>query len=151
MDSQRNFAALQVLARRLATPIRLDILIVDPDRDGARMLAQALRREHAVAVVGTVEAALRAIAVRVPTILVTALALPDGSGLKLIETLRAGPTTRHVLLVALAERPSVNDKIAVFQAGADDCLVKPVDPRAFADHLRRLSSFRQVLGTSEPR
>jgi DNA-binding response OmpR family regulator len=151
MDSQRNFASLQVLARRLATPIRLDILIVDPDRAGARMLAQTLRREHAVAVVGTAEAALCAIEARVPTILVTALVLPDGSGVRLIETLRSGPTTRHVLLVALAERASVSDKIAIFAAGADDCLVKPIEPRAFADHLRRLSSFRQVLGTSDPR
>jgi DNA-binding response OmpR family regulator len=146
MGTQRDFSFLQMLARRSFTPTRLRVLIVDPNLTSAQALTSALGREHTVAVVGTAEAALRSIDAHLPTILVTELDLPDISGLELLAALRTRPTTRHVLLLALTRRTSVQDKVMAFQAGADDYLVKPVDPYVFAEHIQRLSRFRQILG-----
>jgi DNA-binding response OmpR family regulator len=150
MSIQRDISFLQLLARRLFTSVRLHVLIVDPNLNGAYALASALGSEHSVAVVATAEAALRAIEMQMPTILVTELDLPDHSGLELLAATRARPVTHNVLLLALSRRSSVQAKVAAFQAGADDYLVKPVAPRVFADHILRLSRFRQVLGAAVP-
>src|SRR5690348_838438 len=139
MGTQRDYTFLQRLAQRLFTPTAHYMLIVDPDLSGAQRLASGLGRRHSVAVVGSAQEALHAIALRAPYILVTELDLPDVSGLELIAAVRARPATRNVVLVAVTRRTAaVRDKIAVFQAGADDCLVKPLDPQMFAEHIEHL-------------
>jgi len=145
VGTQRDTTFLQKLARRLAAPTRMRVLIVDPDLAGAQLLADALRERQVATVAGSFAAALAAISAERPTLVVTELRLPDASGLELLALLRAGPATRHVLLMALTSQASVHDKIAAFRAGADDCLVKPVDPPRFAMHVERLGRFRQVL------
>jgi two-component system OmpR family response regulator len=71
--------------------------------------------------------------------------LPDGDGVRMIATLHAAPATRHLLLMVVSHRQSVHDKIAAFQAGADDYLVKPVDPQLFEMRVQLLSRFRQLI------
>jgi DNA-binding response OmpR family regulator len=148
MGTQRDPTFLQALLRRLAVPDRMRVLIVDPDLAGARALAEALRRQHVTTVVGSFAGAVACIEAERPTLVVTELRLPDASGLDLLATLHTRPATRHVLLMALTSHASVRDKIAAFQAGADDCLVKPIEPSRFAFHVERLSRFRQVLPPS---
>ena len=146
MGTQRDFTFLQRLAQRLFTPSPHYMLIVDPDLSGAQRLASGLGRRHSVAVVGSAQEALHAIAMRAPYILVTELDLPDASGLELLAAVRDRPATRNAVLVAVTGRTAVRDKIAVFQAGADDCLIKPLDPQMFAEHIEHLSNFRRALG-----
>jgi DNA-binding response OmpR family regulator len=145
MGTQRDITFLQRLARRLFTPSQHYMLIVDPDLSGAQRLASGLGRRHSVAVVGSAQEALHAIAMKAPSIVVTELDLPDASGLELLADVRGRSSTRNALLLAVMGRATVRDKIAVFQAGADDCLVKPVDPQMFAEHIERLSKFRRAL------
>lgn len=146
MGTQRDFTFLQRLAQRLFTPTPRYMLIVDPDLSGAQRLASGLGRRHSVVVVGSAQEALHAIAMQPPYIVVTELDLPDASGLDLLAAVRGRPATRNAVLVAVTGRTAVGDKIAVFQAGADDCLVKPLDPQAFAEHIEHLSNFRRALG-----
>lgn len=145
MSTQRDQDFLQRLARRIFTPTRLHILIVEPDISVAHQLAGALSRDHVVTVVGTAAAALAAIRARLPTLVATELDLPDAFGLDMLTALHSRPATQSVLLLVLSRRTSIQDRIAAFQAGADDFLVKPVDPQTFAAHVQRLSRFRQVL------
>jgi len=146
MRTQRDSTFLQRLAQRLFAPPPRYMLIVDPDLSGAQQLASGLGRRHSVAVVGSAQEALHAIATRAPSIVVTELDLPDASGLELLAAVRGRPATRNAVLVAVTGRTAVRDKIAVFQAGADDCLIKPVDPQMFAERIEHLSNFRRTPG-----
>jgi DNA-binding response OmpR family regulator len=148
MGTQRDQGFLQRLAQRLFTPTQLHVLIVDPDLGGARQLASALGHEHMVTVVGTATAAFTAIQGSVPMLVVIELDLPDASGLDMLARLHTHPATQRALLMVLTRRSSIQDKIAAFQAGADDFLVKPVDPQTFAAHVKRLARFRQILPSS---
>ena len=121
------------------------VLIVDPDIEGGRRLAAALA-PSAAAVVGSARAALEAIRLRMPDLIVTELSLPDMSGIDLIARVHDLPATRNVLLLVTTQRGSVRDKIAAFRAGADDYLVKPVDAQQFIAHVQLVSRFLQVLG-----
>ncbi len=146
MTTQRDTPFLQMLARRFSKPSQLHVLFIDPEQANARRLADTLRPPFTATVVATAEAARAALAVRRPTIIVTELNLPGMSGLNLLTSLQSDPATHRVLLMVLTSRVSLQDKIAAFQAGADDYLVKPVDPQQFLVHLERLSLFRQTLG-----
>lgn len=123
----------------------LAILFVDPDVAHAERLAQPLRAYSAVAVVGTAQAALMAIAQRTPDVIVSELELPDGSGLELFRQVHANAATRNVLLMVVTRRTGVNDKIAAFQAGADAYLVKPVAADQFETQVLLVSKFRKII------
>ncbi|WIG57869.1 MAG: hypothetical protein OJF49_000614 [Ktedonobacterales bacterium] len=123
----------------------LAVLFIDPDLDSAERLARALPNLSAVAVVPTLQAALSAMNIRVPDLVVTEIDLPDGNGLEFVSRLLATPSTRRVLTIVLTRRTSFVDKIAAFQAGADDYLVKPVDADNLSTHIRLVSRFRQVM------
>jgi DNA-binding response OmpR family regulator len=122
------------------------VLLVDPNPDGVRPFAAALNRVCDVAVIRTAREAFATIALRIPDLVVTELDLPDASGIELIARIHAASATCHVLLLVMTARRSVRDKIAAFQAGADDYLVKPVDPREFVEHVGLLSRFRRTIG-----
>jgi DNA-binding response OmpR family regulator len=145
MATQRDFSYLLALARRLFSPTRMRVLIVDPDLASARALAVALPKQYAATVVGSGAEAFAAIQADPPTLIATEIHLPDGSGIDLLARVRAAPATRQIYLVALGARMTIPEKIAVFQAGADDCLVKPVEPARFLNHVERLARFHQVL------
>ncbi|HEY7834830.1 MAG TPA: response regulator [Ktedonobacterales bacterium] len=121
----------------------LTVLFVDPDRASAERLARALAGAT-VAVVPGVQAAWSAMQTRLPDVVVTELDLPSG-GIEFLASIRNTPTTRHILLMVVTARTLVGDKIAAFQAGADDYLVKPVDPHEFETHLLLVSRFRRVI------
>jgi PleD family two-component response regulator len=148
MGIQRDPGFLRRLARRLFSPTRLRILLVDPDLEGARHIASALDREHATIIVGSAAEAFSALQTSTPSLVAAELDLPDTSGLALLTALHTHPLTHRVPFLMFSRRASLQDKIAAFQAGADDFLVKPIDPAIFADHVRRLVYFRQLLPSS---
>ena len=110
----------------------------------AERLAVALRTRWATKVVTDAQEAKAALRVSQPWLVVTELDLPDMRGLDLLAALHH-PVTRHVMLMIVTTRRMISDKIAGFQAGADDYLVSPVDGELFALHVQALSRLRRQL------
>lgn len=135
-------------SRRTVGPFApaLSVLFIDPDRESAEMLARSLRKRHALAIVGSARQAQSAISLRTPDLIVMELDLPDANGLELMRAIHSAPATRNVLILVVTKRTGVKDKIAAFQAGADDYLVKPVAPEQFETHVLLVSKFRKVIG-----
>ena len=129
-----------------STPALLSVLFVDPDLEAARWLASSLRDHCAIALVGSASEAMAAIELRQPTMIITELDLPDAVGVEWLGSLHRTPATHRVLLMVVTHRAAIRDKIAAFQAGADDYLVKPVEIETFETHFALLSRFRQVAG-----
>src|SRR5215475_14429298 len=146
MNSQGPASASPALrsASLVTRQVPLTVVIVDPDTRSALSLADAVQGILGpVAIVPSAEAALEAIRLRIPDVLVTELGLPGISGIELIARLRTTPTTQRIMLLAVTASTAVTDKIAAFRAGADDYLVKPVPPQLFLMHVQLLSRFRQ--------
>lgn len=132
---------LPSLARR-----KLDVLVIEPDASCAALLARVLGPNASVRVVGSAHAAEAAMHARLPDLIVTELDLPGMSGLELIARVYASPATHDVLLLVTTARSSVHDKIAAFQAGADDYLIKPIESVEFLRHVAMLCRFQRVIG-----
>jgi DNA-binding response OmpR family regulator len=124
----------------------LAVLFVDSDTGGARLLADAIRDRYATAVVGSAREAYQAMRYQLPTVIVSELRLPDTNGMDFLARIRSHPNTRHVLLMVVSSGRALQDKVRAFQAGADDFLVKPVEPAAFITHLLSVIRFRQIVG-----
>jgi hypothetical protein len=131
-----------------AAPVRLDgvrVLVVDDAEDARDLLRAAL--EHHAAVVRTVEsapAALEAIARELPDVLVSDIGMPQYDGYHLIERVRALPPGRGGRLPAAAITSFVRaeDRLRALEAGYDEFLVKPVEPRQFVQVVAKLAQTR---------
>lgn len=64
-----------------------------------------------------------------PDLVILDIALPMMDGIEVCSRLRQDPRTASQLLVIHSRRDALEDKLAAFRAGADDYLVKPMDPR----------------------
>ena len=113
------------------------VLVVDDDLRLRSLLARYLA-EHGFRVVAAENAAeARArLALIEPEAMVLDISMPGEDGLTLTQSLRAARARVPILL--LTARGSPEDRIAGFEAGADDYLAKPFEPRELLLRLRAL-------------
>jgi DNA-binding response OmpR family regulator len=100
------------------------ILLVEDEPDLARNLADFLGEAHEVDVVGDGETGLRVALEERHDLAILDLGLPRLDGLTLCREVRAVLGQKLAVLM-LTARDTLEDKIAGFEAGADDYLVKP--------------------------
>lgn len=106
-------------------------LIIDPDAAHQQLLAHCLFPGfHVIGAARLTEATVQLQQHR-PSVVLLDPDLPDGDGLRWVTQVRANPATRDLVIACITHRSSVRDKIAGFQAGADDYVVNPIDPDTF--------------------
>lgn len=143
-DRFPGLARLLPFLSRVRRP--LSVLVLADDQRMGESLAAILSSVASVAVAYSWEAALSACETRRPDILLFDFDRRESHGWPTLTRLHATPILRHTLMLVLTLRTSINDKIAAFESGADDYLIKPVTAEQLRTHIQRLSHFRQVLG-----
>ena len=112
-----------------------EVLIIEDDGILQRNIKRGLSDQgYKVRAVATLEAADRAIQETAFDLVLLDLELPDGSGLDFLKRFRA--TRGKVPVVILTARDAITDKIAGFDLGADDYLVKPFDFQELSARIR---------------
>jgi DNA-binding response OmpR family regulator len=112
--------------------MRQTLLIVEDDESTAEFLADNLIADgFRVAVASGAAEGIRQIEVRHPALVLLDLALDDGSGLMLLDRVRAadGLTSRidpELPVIVVSGRGGGADRIRSFARGADDHVSKPV-------------------------
>jgi pilus assembly protein CpaE len=119
------------------TPRR--ILIADDDVDALRLVGLMLERKgyHIMAAASGQQALQKAIESN-PDIIILDVMMPDVDGYQVAAQLRQHPATESIPILMFTAKTAVNDKIAGFQAGADDYLTKPVHPRELITRIETL-------------
>jgi len=116
---------------------RLELLLIEDNRDVAETLAELLQTEgHRVQVVGSAEQGLDVLSERRPDIVISDIGLPGMDGLELARRIRIDPALAAVRLLALTGFGSAASESQINAAGFDRCLTKPV----LIDALRRCLS-----------
>ncbi len=80
-----------------------------------------------------------------PDLILLDAALPDLSGLEVLAQLRAWPETRSIPVVMISASSDPALRLAALEAGADDCLVKPIDDMILMARLRNLLRQHEAL------
>lgn len=124
------------------------VLVVDDDVRLAALLSRYLAENgFRVTVAANAEDARKKLGFVQPDVIVLDVMMPGESGLELTEALRRehAPSLPVLLLTA---RGAPDDRVAGFEAGADDYLAKPFDPRELVLRIRAL--LRRVVPTAIP-
>jgi len=115
------------------------LLVVDDDPRLRTLLERFLKGEgFRVDTAGDAATAREKLSVLAFDLLVLDVGLPGESGLALAESLRRGERSLGVPILILTARGAPDDRIAGFEAGADDYLPKPFDPRELSLRIRAL-------------
>ncbi len=104
------------------------LLLVDDDRDMLKLLGLAFHRKG-FEVIGAEngEAGLRKAREENPDVIILDVMLPDISGLEICRRLHEDVATASLPVLLLSARGQTVDKLAGFQAGAEDYVTKPFD------------------------
>lgn len=94
--------------------------------------------------VDSVSEALVYLSNNLPDLLVSEVYLGRESGLTLCREIRRDVVWQHLPIMLLTSLTTLQDKIAGFDAGADDYVVKPFDPRHLAARIRLLARIKRL-------
>jgi DNA-binding response OmpR family regulator len=114
------------------------VLIVEDEQDIAGLIKHTLERagDTRADVVGSGDAALKAVLDQPPDLIILDLNLPVIGGLEVCRILRARPTTSRVPIIMLTAKTSESDRVNGLDVGADDYVTKPFSLRELAARVR---------------
>ncbi len=116
---------------------RLHILLVDSDPNACDRMQQALGSGFLLQSVVSLMEARQYLTECLPDILICEVLLGQESGLDLCRFVRRSPSLLHLPIILLTTLTTLQDKVAGFDAGADDYIVKPFDARHLAARIRK--------------
>jgi CheY-like chemotaxis protein len=128
----------------MSTRAGLRILVVEDNHEAAASLATFLEMSgHEVQVAPDGRSALHTVAAVDPDVVLIDIGLPDLDGYQVARSISERPAARRPLLVAITGYGQKEDYRRSHEAGMDLHLVKPADPQALRQLLRR---FEDILG-----
>jgi PAS domain S-box-containing protein len=134
------------------------VLLADDNADMREYLTRILSGHYQVAAVADGEAALKAVARKMPDLVLSDVMMPKIDGMELLTRLRSDQRTRSLPVILLSARAGEQAKIDALGAGADDYIVKPFTARelvARVDAHLKIASVRgeamESLRASEER
>lgn len=86
-----------------------------------------------------------------PDVIVSDYSMPGMNGLEMLKALRADPLTQGIAILMLTSEASVEKETQALEVGADDYILKPVEPRRLAARVKAaLIRSRERATVSKP-
>jgi type IV pilus assembly protein PilB len=127
------------------------ILVVEDSRTIASVVKYYLELEgFEVAVAKNGLIGLEMAKRELPQAIVTDVNMPGMDGMAMVKALRADPQTRDIAVLMLTSEASVESETQALAVGADDYILKPVEPRRLAARMKALlarSKVRQLTNS----
>ncbi len=114
-------------------------------------IREILEPDHRVHLAATAAEALAFSGDRPPDLFLAGEELPDLPGAELCRRVRAAPALAGTPFVLLAQEASVSGRAEGLEAGADDALLLPLDPRALRARVASLLRLRWAMRALEAR
>ena len=113
------------------------VLVVEHDRNMLDLFKSMLvAAGHSVMTARDGVEALKVIAQQPPQLVISDWQMPQMDGITLCRKLRENYDQRHIYTIILTAQQSADRLIEAFEAGADDCMVKPLTQKIFFARLR---------------
>jgi DNA-binding response OmpR family regulator len=114
------------------------VLIVEDEQDIAGLIKHTLERSAGAEaeIVGSGDAALKAVSARPPDLIILDLNLPVLGGLEVCRLLRSRSDARHLPIIMLTAKSSESDRVTGLELGADDYVTKPFSLRELSARVR---------------
>jgi DNA-binding NtrC family response regulator len=119
------------------------VLVIDDDPGLAEVIELLLSREgYAALRAGTVEDGVEQALSAAPDVVVTDLKLPDGTGLDVVQRVRAARP--ELPLILITSYSSLDSAIGALRAGAVNYLIKPFENEEFLNAVQRALAARRA-------
>lgn len=113
------------------------ILVVDDDLDTLRLVGMMLEGQgYIILAASNGQQALNLARSEKPDLIVLDLMMPDIDGVQVARQLRADPQTQDILIVMFTAKTQMEEKLEGYEAGADDYLTKPIQPKELIAHVK---------------
>jgi two-component system, response regulator len=135
-------------------PDEVDLLLVEDDPLEVELLLRAIQAVEPSCRIGVArdgEEALDFLLTRgrfrhrhgapLPRLILLELKLPKVDGIEVLRALRASPRTNTAPVVMLTSSAEPREVAQCYQLGANSCVEKPVEFRAFAETIRALGDY----------
>lgn len=127
------------------------ILIVDDDLDTLKLVGLILQRQgYQIAAANGGQAAVAKASAEKPDLILLDLMMPDLDGYEVARRLRADPATARIPIIMFTAKTLLDDKVAGFEAGADDYLTKPTHPAELVAHVKALLARAKTARATSP-
>ena len=135
------------LPKNVSTTFKLRILLVDDDRAVLMILKMLLDKAgHTVAVARNGVEALAMVKDFMPQVIMTDWIMPQMDGIEFCKALRRNPSWRNIYVFMLTAQESTDRLVEAFEAGANDYMTKPINPKVLG---ARLSAGQRVVQLQE--
>ena len=115
----------------------LDILLVEDDSTTSMLYRTFLEKSgHRVRTANNGREALACVTDSPPQLIISDWMMPEMDGIEFCRTLRENPLWRGIYVFIVTALESTENLIEAFEAGANDYLSKPINPRVLAARLR---------------
>ena len=131
--------------RELYEPVRAaqaTLLLAEDDPELRHRIATVLSEQYRVFVAREGFAALRLAEIHRPDLLVTDIAMPGLDGIELTRRFRALTGSRVAPVLLITAHGEIRDRLAGFEAGAVDYIVKPFEPSELLARIRAQLALR---------
>ncbi|HVJ92771.1 MAG TPA: response regulator transcription factor [Labilithrix sp.] len=126
------------------------VLVIDADASLRAALASALTEAgHEVEAASSGTSGLALARVSAPDVVVFDIALPDGDGVELCRAMRKDSSVGRAALLVLTAGSEEERRVAAFESGADDYLLKPHSMRELLLRVRALARRRSFPPPTE--
>ena len=142
---------------------KLDILLVEDNRDDLDLALHALRRENLannISIARNGEEALDILFCRgafahrslehPPRLVLLDLKLPKVDGLEVLKRLKADPRTKSIPVVMMTSSKEERDLVESYKLGANSYIQKPVDFDQFRETIKSVGLYWLVTNQSPP-
>ena len=128
------------------------ILVVDDDVDTLRLVGLMLQRQgYQIVAASNGQQALAMAMAEKPELILLDVMMPDMDGYEVTRRLRANASTASTPIIMFTAKSQVDDKVMGFEAGVDDYLTKPTQPRELFAHVKAvLARGRKTSGPAGP-
>jgi DNA-binding response OmpR family regulator len=129
--------------------MKKSVLLVESDPEVCRQVTKALSDAVDLTCVETAKGALNTLANKSFSLLLLDVKLPDGSGIEFCKSMRQLEEYHDLPIFFLTQESEITGKVRSFEAGADDYILKPVDPaelraRVLGQIRRRSNAYSQI-------
>lgn len=125
------------------------ILVVDDDFDSLNLISVMLQRQgYAVIAANAGGPAIQKAITEQPNLIILDVMMPDMDGYEVCRRLRAESSTATIPIIMFTAKSLMDDKVAGFEAGADDYLTKPTHPMELSSRVKAVLERVQLQPTS---
>jgi CheY-like chemotaxis protein len=113
------------------------ILLIDDDLDTLRLVGLMLQRQgYQILAANNGPQALNMAEKEQPELILLDVMMPEMDGYEVARRLRTNPRTVNIPIIMFSAKSQTDDKVLGFEAGADDYLTKPTQPRELFAHMK---------------